>query len=144
MNSRKGERPKIYLEVTPLPTEVPVEESKLWFLRSNVKEFYAFIWLKLWIISWPELIESFFRLAKVLGAKTELQIDLTFSVLSIAIAEELNCFKNKLLRPPVPFVRVCVSRATTDKAALTRCQLVLPATAKAAFDAASASFNGHC
>ena len=29
MNSRKGERPKIYPEATPLPTEVPVGESKL-------------------------------------------------------------------------------------------------------------------
>ena len=80
----------MYLELAPLPTEAPVGESKLWFARSNVKEFYAFIWLKLWIISHPELFELFFRLAKALGAKIELQIDLTFSVLTIAIAEELN------------------------------------------------------
>ena len=90
MNSRKGERPKIYPEVTPLPTEVPVGESKLWFVRSNVKEFYAFIWLKLWIISYPEWFELFFRLAKALGAKIELQIDLTFCVFMIAIAEEYS------------------------------------------------------
>ena len=43
MNRRKGERPKIYPEVTPLPTEAPVGGSKLRFVRSNVNEFYAFI-----------------------------------------------------------------------------------------------------
>ena len=81
MNSRKGDRPKIYPEVTPLPTEVPVGESKLWFVRSNVNDFYAFIWLKLRIISYPECFRLFFRLGRASGAKTELQIDLTSSVL---------------------------------------------------------------
>ena len=74
MNSRKGERPKIYPEVTPLPTEVPVGESKLWFVRSNVNDFYAFIWLKLRIISYPECFKLFCRLGGASGAKIELQL----------------------------------------------------------------------
>ena len=43
MNRRIVERPKTYPEVVPLPTGVPVAESKLRFAGSNVQEFYPFI-----------------------------------------------------------------------------------------------------
>ena len=46
MNRRKDKRPKFYPEIAPLPTEVPVGESKLQFVRSNVQVFYVFILLK--------------------------------------------------------------------------------------------------
>ena len=93
MNWRKVKRPKIYPEVAPLPTEVPVGESKLSFSRSNVNDFYAFIWLKLRIISYPECFRLFFRLGRASGAKTELQIDLTSSVLHQSLSSLLrkNC-----------------------------------------------------
>ena len=45
MNRGNVKRPKNYPEVAPLPTEVPVEQSKLQFVRSNVQAFYAFILL---------------------------------------------------------------------------------------------------
>ena len=54
MNRLKVKSPKIYPEVAPLPTEVPVGESKLRFVRSNVQAFYVFILLKFKIISYPE------------------------------------------------------------------------------------------
>ena len=47
MNRKKVKSPKIYPEVAPLPTEVPVGESKLRSARSDVQVFYAFIVLKI-------------------------------------------------------------------------------------------------
>ena len=85
MNRWKVKRPKIYPEVAPLPTEVPVGESKLRFVRSNVQVFYVFILLKFKKISYPECFKLLFRLEGALGDKKELQFDLTFYVLTIAI-----------------------------------------------------------
>ena len=85
MNRLKVKSPKIYPEVAPLPTEVPVEQSKLQFVRSNVQAFHAFILLKFKIISYPECFKPFSRLEGALGDKKELQFDLTFSVLTIDI-----------------------------------------------------------
>ena len=69
MNRLKVKSPKIYPEVAPLPTEVPVRESKLRIRRSNVQAFYAFTLLKFKIISHPECFKPFQRLEEALGAK---------------------------------------------------------------------------
>ena len=68
MNRRKVKRPKIYPEVAPLPTEVPVGESKLRSARSDVQVFYAFILLDFRIISYLECFKLFLRLEGALGA----------------------------------------------------------------------------
>ena len=96
MNSRRGERPKIYPEVIPLPTEVPVGESKVRFARSNVQVFYAFILVKFKIISYLECFKLFCRLEGALGAKLYFNFDLTFSVLIIAIPEEFFCLHGEV------------------------------------------------
>ena len=83
MNRKKVKSPKIYPEVAPLPTEVPVGESKLRFARSNVQEFYAFILLNFIIISHLKCFKLFLRLEGALGARIKLQFDLTFRVLTV-------------------------------------------------------------
>ena len=95
MIRRKVKWPKIYPEVAPLPTEVPVKQSKLRFARSNVQVFCVFILLKFEIISYPECFKPFSRLEGALGDEKELQFDLTFSVLTIAIA--CNCRTEEML-----------------------------------------------
>ena len=60
MNRKKVKSPKIYPEVAPLPTEVPVGESKLRSARSDVQVFYAFILSKLKLISYPECFKLLF------------------------------------------------------------------------------------
>ena len=74
MNRRMVKRPKIYPEVAPLPTEVPVGESKLRFVRSNVQVFYVFILLRFKIISYPECFKLLLRLEGASGAKIKLSI----------------------------------------------------------------------
>ena len=97
MNICKDKRPKFNRKWHPHPIEVPVNESKVWFTRSNVNDLYAVIWLKSWIISYPECFKFLFRLGGASGAKIKLQLWSDFLFWgTVAIAEELFSISSAL------------------------------------------------